>query len=118
MSPDDSGQRGRGHGGRPGLGRYQDVGSAAGLRSRADPTAAAGSGRAVHQEQHVAGQRAGGDVGSVEEAHKREPQATARPRTPHLERLIRVRTIRLGWGGFISTREPVNVNDVDICIVW
>lgn len=69
VSLDDSGQRGRGDGGRIGLGQDQDVGSAAGLRSRADQTAAAGSGRAIHQKQHVAGQQAGGDVGSTEEAH-------------------------------------------------
>lgn len=84
VSLDDSRQRGRGDGGRAGLGQYQDVGSAAGLRSRADQTAAAGSSRAIHQKQHVAGQQAGGDVGSTEEAHKREPKATARPRTLHL----------------------------------
>lgn len=59
VSLDDSEQRGRGDGGRTGMGQYQDVSSAAGLRSRADQTAAAGSGRAIHQEQHVAGQQAG-----------------------------------------------------------
>lgn len=84
VSLDDSGKRGRGDGGRPGLGQYQDGSSAAGLRSRADQTAAAGSGRAIHQKQHVTGQQAGGDVGSAEEAHKREPKAAARPRTLHL----------------------------------
>lgn len=81
VSPDDSGKRGRGDGGRPGLGRYQDGSSAAGLRSRADQTAAAGSGRAIHQEQHVSrtAGRQGGDAGGGGKRTNASPEQQQQP---------------------------------------
>lgn len=57
MSSDGSEQGGGSYGGGPGLGHNKDVGAAAGLRSRADQTSPAGSGRAVHQKQHIAAQQ-------------------------------------------------------------
>lgn len=126
VSPDDSGKRGRGDGGRPGLGRYQDGSSAAGLRSRADQTAAAGSGRAIHQEQHVSrtAGRLGGDVRGRGAGSAQRKRTNASPeQQPGRGRFT--------WGaadknshrlprlmGFnINTRESMNVNDADICIV-
>lgn len=54
---DGSEQRGGSYGAGAGLGQNEDVRAAAGLRSRADQTSPAGSGCAVHQEQHTAGQQ-------------------------------------------------------------
>lgn len=88
MSPDDSGHRGRGDGGGPGLGQYEDDGPAGGLRSRAHQTSPAGSGRAIHQKQHVA--RPGNGWRSRQGAHRRQPEETARSEDASPgERLIR-----------------------------
>lgn len=82
LSLDSSEQRGGSYGGGPGLGHNKDIGVAAGLRNRVVQTSPAGSGCAVHQEQHITA------VDGIETPAQGSNWAEASPE----QRLIRIQT--------------------------
>lgn len=81
VSLDGSVQRGGSHGAGAGLWQNEDVWAAAGLQSWAEHTSPAGSGHAVHQERHAAGEQS-----AVQWAEHRGGCRNTSPRQ------------RLGWG--------------------